>query len=213
MAITPIQERFVDPFAAYNSNAVNMFTRMVSHNEDCILSNYGLDCTAVTDSTSQITLTPGSFIKSDMFITFKEDFVIDFTDSEFYTDGIIWNNAGSYYVVIEYNYVKSDPPRAANIKILKPTERNLLGQYLFINIINVVMNVHGHFAINSISSYASETLAFPEVKRKYVKSFICYEQILPTPFEPDRDRGRLIMTLDNGYIYGDLTKGESDEQG
>ncbi len=137
----PVQVRAVDPFAEYNSNSVNRLTRIVSKGTNCILSNDDID--VIPDSTSHLTyvlITAGSCIKDEMLIAITSDFRVDFADADFYVNSVPpFNEAGNYYVVLDYTYDKVRPAPQASIKILKPSQVSLLtSDYLLLKVIDVI---------------------------------------------------------------------------
>lgn len=118
----PNQTRSVDPYASYNSNVVNALTRIVSNGQNVILSSFPIRVDILTPTTARVS--EGKCIKDDVFIEI-EQIDIDFADTDFYAAaaGSAFLEDGMYYIVLDYNYVKSRPAPVASIKIIKPSQR------------------------------------------------------------------------------------------
>lgn len=118
----PVQTRTVDPFASYNSNVVNVLTRIVTGGNDTILGINPVEITRVDNDT--LRCNPGMVIKDDVLIELNQH-DIQFTDNQHYVNQVpgIWNEAGYHYIVLEYVYIKSKPAPEASIKIIRPSER------------------------------------------------------------------------------------------
>ena len=193
----PIQTRAVDPYTEFNSNAVNETSRAISKGTNCILSNDPIDI--ISDSTSpldHVVVTSGSCIKDDVVITIISNFRVDFTDSDFYITGPPFNEAGDYYVVLDYTYVKSKPAPQASIKILKPTQRGLLtSSYLLLKVISVTLS--GSFQIIGFSDYDN---SIPSNKRICSQTYATIEAFLPS-FDSSNDIGRIVYDYKTGISY------------
>ena len=126
MSSKPSQIRTIDPFASYNSNVANKLTRMLTQNDNVLLSKNSLRLEL--DSTSPLTtvvVRTGTVFKDDVLIEVTADHQVDFTDSENYIQyGAGFDEIGYYYVCLEYSYVKSRPSPDVDIKILKPSQRS-----------------------------------------------------------------------------------------
>ena len=197
--IYPTQTRAVDSYASYNSNVVNRLTRIMSlEHQDVIMTPPYLDITWDSTSASDVVLTSGKCLKDDVLIEVSSDFDIDMSDSDFYVDitGGVWNEAGYYYVVLEYVYVKAKPAPVASIQILKPSQRSLLtAQYLFLKAVHVSFS-GAVFEIDATYDYDPENT---DVYRKYPYSYIMMLSTLPV-FDPTLHKGLIIIVGNNFYV-------------
>ncbi len=119
------QERTVDPFAGYNSNAVNKITRIISDNTDCVIDSNPVDLSIITDE--QIRTSTGAIIKDDVYIEFNQQYDIDLTDAQMYYEfgGNAFSEVGYYYIAIKYVYEKIDEAPEASVHIVLPSKRSL----------------------------------------------------------------------------------------
>lgn len=199
--IIPTQQRCVDPFSSYNSNIINKLTRMVTQGENCLHSPSAIDVTLDSTSATTVIVGPGQCYKDDVIIKFDSDFLVDMSNSDFYVDNVApFNVAGYYYIVLEYNYVKSKPAPQASIRILKPDQpdqRSFIssGDFLLLKVVKVTFN-GVIFEVDSVYNYDPDN---PIVERKYTKFYIGLENTLPI-FQSS-DKGRIIYTLDDNEIY------------
>jgi len=183
--IYPSQTRSVDPYASYHSNVVNRLTRMISRGVDCLHSPASME--VEIDSTSPLThvvVSKGEVFKDDVYFIIDDDFRVDFEDSKFYVSPP-FNEAGYYYVLLDYKYVKARPAPKGSIKILKPSERSLFNkeQYVFLKAVKVTFN-GSTFEIDSVYDWDPENT---DNKREYCQYYIGTENSLPWPFNVDRD--------------------------
>ncbi len=199
----PAQTRTVDPFASYNSDTVNKLTKMASRGDDGIMARNDLDI--VPDSTSpldHVLMRPGIIYKDDMLIDFTQEHVVDFTDPDHYVSfGSGFNEAGTYYIVMQYTYVKSRPAPDAKIKILKPSQipHPSVGTSLFFLKAVIVIFNGVSFEISSLSDADPGD---PTVNRDYVPLFFGGETFLPT-HDPTTDIGRVVYeTSTNTFWFG-----------
>jgi hypothetical protein len=137
----PSQARAVDPFASYNSNSVNMLTRAVTHGEDGISSALSCDVIADAVSNTKVIVQPGFVFSDDVWIHISAQHTVDFTDSDHYFNfDTGFDEAGYYYIVLEYIYQKSRPAPQAKLLIVKPSQRSAYtegGQWLFLKAVKV----------------------------------------------------------------------------
>ena len=142
------QQRAVDPFASYNSNVVNQLTRMNTYrggeSNGLIAIHPDLQVTLNPGTPLYIVdVSPGIAYKDDVFLRLSEIHSVDFRLSENYVDfGTGFDETGYYYIVLEYNYVKSRPAPQVKIKIVKPSQRvnfdwsdPSLNDFIFLNCI------------------------------------------------------------------------------
>jgi len=119
----PVQVRSVDPYASYNSDIVNLHTRILSGGVNCLLYPNPID---VTLDGATFKTTFGRAIMQDVFIECNE-LIIDILDPSFYYN---WNGTnfelGYYAVVLVYEYWKTSPPPEAQVKILFPSQLTTL---------------------------------------------------------------------------------------
>jgi hypothetical protein len=190
----PTQERAVDPFASYNSNTVNRLTRMITRGIDGLANYNSLQVTSdSTSPLSAVVLSDGVIFKDDVLLTMTADHTVDFYDSQHYfnTGTGVFNEAGIYYIVLEYTYAKSRPAPDAMAKILKPSQRSSISgpSLFFLKAVEVIFN-GSTFEIDSTGFYDYD----PEdtsVRREYVSWYMSVETALPT-FEASRDTGRMV---------------------
>jgi len=196
--VYPNQTCTVSPYSEYNSNVVNKLTRIASQERNCINSGFPVD--VVLDSTSPLTCVEvgrGSVFKDDVFISLDDEFRVDFEDGDFYISGPAFNEAGYYYVLLEYIYVKSFPSPRCSIKIVKPSQHALFtSAHVLLKVVHVMFNGMS-FEIDGI--YDADP-SEPLNERLYSRTQIGLENSLPT-FDPTIDQGRFIYTRDSAYIY------------
>lgn len=199
----PEQYRAVDPFASYNSNTVNQLTEMVSRADNVLDTPCGLDVTSDGTSQTTVAVQPGYCYKDDVMITVTEEHIVDFTDSDHYTffdDG--FNEAGYYYIVLEYTYVKSRPAPEAKIKIVKPSQRSnysydsAADALLFLKAVNIIWS-GSEFVIDSLYDYDP---TITDNKRNFARTYVGGVTPLPT-HDSCRDKGRIVYDIVNDEFY------------
>ncbi len=204
MSNTPTQIRTIDPFAEYNSNVANRQTRMVSYGENALMSKNSLSLEL--DSTAPTTIAvvkTGSCFKDDVLIQVTADHQVDFEDPDnYYTVGEL-TESGTYYIVLDYTYVKSRPAPEAMIKIIKPSERptTLPDSQVFLSVVNVVIS-GPVFRIDTSNAFANidDEVGYEDNKRKYVKTYVGTETNLPT-FEQFRDQSRMAYDSETDKFW------------
>ncbi len=198
MAIFPPQNRTIDPYSSYNSNVVNDLTKMVTGGRDCIFSSKNLDITI--NNTSELILKPGHCFKDNVIIEITEDFIINMSDPTFYlnTSTGVWNEEGIYYIILDYTYVKSRPAPQASIKIIKPTQHNLLSPaFLFLKSVNVIFNSPS-FEITDVYDYDPNDKL--NIHREYSSSYVGVYDFLP-PFNTEIHEGMIIYNREDDKLY------------
>jgi len=120
---TPSQQRTIDPFSSYNSDIANRLTHIVTDNVDCILYPSLITATinGLDDTIADISV--GRCVKDDVVIQLLAASTLDFGTAANYVSGGIWDEVGYYYIVLSYEYAKTDPPNEASILIIKPDQR------------------------------------------------------------------------------------------
>jgi|WetSurSiteA1Bulk_404760.scaffolds.fasta_scaffold00793_8 hypothetical protein len=210
MSSVPTQIRTVDPFASYNSDIVNRLTRMVTRLTDgsgVLNSPNDLQVYADATSTTKVEVQPGIVFKDDMLIHITQEHTVDFEDSDNYVSfGGGFNEAGYYYICVEYTFVKSRPAPEAEIKIIKPSQRVTTFQpsssLVFIKCVDVIFNGLT-FEVSTLYDYDPDDVT---VKREFTKWYLSGEVFLPT-FDRDRDEGRLVyVTTDQTMWLGTDTQ-------
>lgn len=201
--IRPTQIRTIDPYSSYNSNVVNRLTRMVSTGLDCLYSTHAIDVTI--DSTSPQTclvVSSGQCFKDDVIIQVTEDFTVDMTVQDFYVDstGGFWNEAGYYFIVLEYMYIKSKPAPEASIRIFMPSQiasyTANTDRYFFLKCVYVIFN-GSTFEISSVHDwYPSD----PTIRRVYSPLFAGVEDSLPT-FDRESHEGKIVYVRNRDNLY------------
>lgn len=203
-AIIIDQTRTVDPYSGYNSNVVNRLTRTITRNNDCIHNKQSLDITAL--SATELSLSAGICFKDDVLISVDSAFTIDMEEPDFYVSNP-FNEAGIYYIVLNYNYIKSKPAPEAEILILKPSEHGLFTptNYLFLKAATVVWN-GATFEVTTLYDYDPAVIT---IKRIYSQVFVGFETTLPTFSTSDQSRIIYVEDEDKIYFGGDVNWRES----
>jgi len=204
------QTRAIDPFASYYSDQVNKLTRSVTQGRDCLhftnTINVYMDTTSPTDF---VIVSKGQCYKDDVIIELTEDYRVDLTDEDFYVSMGELNQAGFYYLCLEYDYVRSKPPPTAHIRILKPPERGgylpQIGSYLLLKVLYVIAD-GGGFSLQSLFDYDPQNT---NKHREYIRTYIGAEYTLPD-FDQERDEGRFVYTLDTDKLYHGFDTGWSE---
>lgn len=198
--IYPDQTRSIDPFSEYSSNMVSQLTRMITQGNNCLFSPNSVDVEIdTTSSSTNIIIKSGKLFKDDILISIDEDFSVDMTDSAFYisTSSGVWNEAGYYYIVANYQYYKSLPAPKLSIGILKPSQQDLLtNSYLFLKAVYVIFNGIS-FEISDVYDYDPNDTS---IKRIYTPTFINKESTLPD-YNPNTDNGKLIYVEEDSDLY------------
>ena len=191
----PTQVRITDPFVSYNSNAINKISRNISKGENGLLYANSLQVTTV--SLTKINVSSGFAVKDDVLIKIIDDYEVDFTDSSFYYNplGVLPQENGYYYVVLQYTYQKSKPAPQAEIKILKPSERSLVDDFILLKIVQLD-SVYPHDIINLLDVDPE----YPSNERQFIKRHASSEHTFPS-FLQSRDQGRLIYVHDENTYY------------
>jgi hypothetical protein len=168
MTYIPSQIRTIDPYSSYHSNITNRLTRLVTKGDDVILDENSvlLETIDSTSSVYEITVSTGYVIKDDVLIIFDEEVTVDFTNNDFYPDGIVeWDEEGIYYLTVDYIYQKTKPAPQAGLIILKPSQTSLISsnRYLFLGAIDVE-DIGGSLSITGIYDYDPNNST---IKREY----------------------------------------------
>jgi hypothetical protein len=197
MSQYPTQTRAVDPFASYNSDVVNRLTRMVTQGEDLLFSPRGMDVAA--DSTSPndyVNVTVGSCFKDDTWIQITEEHQVDFTNALHYFGGAVIKEPGYYYIVLEYEFVKSRPAPQASIKIIPPSliATGYGSNHVFLK---AVAATTGPWAIGTLYDYDPDDTS---IYRQNTSTWASVEYTLPT-FDRTTDQGRIIYVQDADMYY------------
>lgn len=191
----PEQYRAVDPFASYNSNTVNQLTEMRSRAENVLDIPCGLDVVADETSSSVVTVRPGYAFKDDVMIYVSEEQTVDFSDDDQYIttptvgDPLV---TGYSYIVLEYTFIKSRPAPQANIKIVRPGERNNYDygssstSLIFLKAVNITSI--SPITVGSVWDY-DPSPGYQDNKREYAKRYAGSVTNLPTHAQC-RDQGR-----------------------
>lgn len=197
----PSQARAVDPFASYNSDSVNTLTRMLTYGEDGLATPRSLDVALDATSDTQVTLQPGFCYKDDVWLNIDTPHTVDFTDSEhYYMFDTGFDEAGYYYIVLEYTYQKSRPAPEAKVLIVKPSQTSAYtpgNSWIFLKA--VLVEGVGPFNVNSV--YNFDPLQ-PDNKRLYIATYAGTEIGLPIHI-PERDQGRIVYGMEeDDFFFG-----------
>jgi len=198
----PSQARAVDPFASYNSNTVNTLTRMLTYGENGIATPLSCDVTLDSTSNTQVDLQPGFVYQDDVWINIESQHVVNFDDGDhYYNFDTGFDEAGWYYVVLEYTYAKSRPAPDAKALIVKPSQTGAYtpgGSWLFLKAVEVEWT-GSEFVIVSVSNYDPGT---PENRRLYIATYAGTEIGLPTHTQ-ERDQGRFVYGMEeDDFFFG-----------
>ncbi len=196
----PSQARAVDPFASYNSNTVNVLTRMLTNGEDGISSALSCDVIDSTSST-ELTLKPGFVYMDDVWINISTEHTINFADTDhYYNYDTGFDEAGYYYIVLEYIYARSRPAPQAKIQIVKPSQIGAYIQgnsWLFLKAVKV--EGPGPFHIVSVHNFDPDN---PANKRIYIGRFAGTEVGLP-PFNREDHQSRFVYGIEeDDFFFG-----------
>jgi len=197
MSQYPTQTRAVDPFASYNSDVVNRLTRMVTQGEDLLFSPRGMD--VIADSTSPndyVNVTLGSCFKDDIWIQITAEHQVDFTNALHYFGGAVVKEPGYYYIVLEYEFVKSRPSPQASIKIIPPSlvATGYGTNHVFLKAIAATT---GPWALGTFYDYDPGDTS---VYRQNTNTWASVEYTLPV-FNRTTDQGRIIYVQDLDMYY------------
>jgi hypothetical protein len=197
----PTQTRAVDPFASFNSDTVNQLTDIIARGNNG-LTDYNSIQVGIDTGTpfTQSIVSTGSIFKDNVFITLTAQHTVDFTDSQHYVSfGSGFNEAGIYYIVLDYTYAKSRPAPQASIKILKPSQipHPSLGTSLFFLKAVSVIFTGATFRIDQYYDYDPTT---PTVEREYTPLYFGVETNLPT-HDPTRDQGRVVYESETDQFW------------
>jgi len=200
----PTQNRAIDPFSSYNSNVVNVLTRMITRGKNCLHGVHAIDVVIdATCSNTEITILPGECFKDDVLIQILESKTVDMTLADYYINhNNPWTEAGYYYVTLEYTYQKAKPAPVAKIRILKPSQRALYDEdtspFLLLKVVEVVFDAGiGTFVVNGLTDYDPSE---PNNKRVYSQLYAGVEDSLPV-FDKIRDEGRIVYVHDRDELF------------
>jgi len=203
--IIPAQERAVDPFASYNSNAVNRLTNMMTRGNRGVVTVYDLQVTIDSTSPTDTVVISGGYC-------FKDDVLIEVTEStrmQILGSGAEDNYAhnfnpasaadGNYYIVLYYNFQKSRPAPQAILYAVESTNTSSIypdntGDYVLLKVVTISSG-----AISSISDVDSGT---PANVREYMPVLIGAVHQAPT-FNPLTDTGKILYDINaDAMKYG-----------
>ena len=195
MSSKPSQVRTIDPFAEYNSNVANRFTRIVTGGVNALHSVNSLRLSLVdATSVTSVVVSTGTVVKDDVLIQVTAEHIVEFTDRDNYINfSTGFDEVGHYYVVLEYTYVKSRPAPEVRIKILKPSQRTvpLAGSLLLLGVVNVKHSGGSPpHSIDQNDPFADYDTDNPTNRREYFKYYAGTETNLPT-HDRTRDRSRI----------------------
>jgi len=207
MSSKPTQTRTVDPFAEYNSNVVNRLTRMLTQNDNVLLSTNSLRLTLdSTAPTTAVVVQTGTVFKDDVLIEVTADHQVDFEDASHYINaagggGGELGETGLYYVCLEYTYVKSRPAPDVDIKILKPSQRGTYAtatSLLLLGVVEVaVSGIANRIVADPFTDYDA---SIPANKREYVKFYAGTETQLPV-HDTFRDPSRIVYDSETDQFW------------
>ena len=198
----PIQTRTIDPYSSYNSNVVNQLTRLVTRGKNCLFGIHAIDVELdPASSDTNIVILPGECFKDDVIIQIDEETNVDMSVQDYYISHLSpWNEAGYYYVCLEYTYAKARPAPEAKIRLLKPSQTSLYdadtSAYLLLKVVKVIFN-GTTFEIDELFDYDP---VIPENKRGFTQLYAGSEDTLNT-FVTNQDEGRLIYVKDRDELY------------
>jgi hypothetical protein len=201
--IIPAQERAVDPFASYNSNAVNRLTNMMTRGNRGVVTVYDLQVTIdSTSPTDTVVISGGYCFKDDVLIEVSESTRMQIlgagaVDSYAHNFNPASAADGNYYIVLYYNFQKSRPAPQAILYAVESTNTSSIypdntGDYVLLKIVTISGG-----AIASVWDYDSGT---PANVREYMPTLMGAVHSVPT-FDPLLHTGRMVYD-----ILGDAMK-------
>jgi len=200
----PQQERAIDSYASYNSNVVNRLTRMITRGKNCLHGTHAIDVYLnPAEPLTQVIVSEGEAFKDDVLIAITQDHNVDMSHSDYYVNHMNpWNEAGYYYVCLEYTYSKSKPAPVSKIRILKPSQVSFYDEdasaFLLLKIIKIDFNSStGFFEITSLHDVHPDD---DSIKRVYAQLYAGVEDDLPA-FETARDEGRIIYCRNQDELF------------
>jgi len=200
----PQQERAIDPYSSYNSNIVNRLTRLITRGKNCLHGTHAIDVYQdTTNPLDHVIVSKGQAFKDDVIIEITDDHVVDMTHQDYYVNHLNpWNEAGYYYVCLEYTYAKAKPAPVAKIRILKPSQASFYdpdsSAFLLLKIVQVGFNAtSGRFEIERLFDVHPD---FPDIKRIYAQLYAGVEDTLPA-FDQARDEGRIIYCRNEDELF------------
>jgi hypothetical protein len=117
----PDQDRSIDAFSDGRfSSSMNKVVKMVTLNDMVLFpeQTFKMDI----DSTSEITIGEGIFIKDNILVHIQESYQLDFSDNDYYIDSTgDMDEEGYYYIVIKYDYKRQRPGPKASFYIIRDT--------------------------------------------------------------------------------------------
>lgn len=195
--IIPAQDRAVDPFASYNSNAVNRLTNMMTRGNRGVVTVYDLQVTIDSTSPTDTVVISGGYC-------FKDDVLIEVTEStrmQIMGSGASDNYAhnfnpaspadGNYYIVLYYNFQKSRPAPEAILYAVESTDTSAIypnntGDYVLLKVVTILSG-----AIVSVLDVDSGT---PANVREYMPVLIGAVHEVPT-FDALLHTGRILYDI------------------
>jgi hypothetical protein len=204
----PEQYRAVDPFASYNSNTVNQLTELRSRGENVLDIPCGLDVVEDATSASSVVVKPGYVFKDDVMIYVSEEHTVDFSDidNQYISFELAEYVAGTYYIVLEYTFIKSRPAPQANIKIVMPNQRNFYdygnSSTSLVFLKSVVLSSTIPVVIDSVNDYDLDEGIYIDNKRTFAKSYAGSEiNFDPAVHDECEDRGRFAYDVTKDQFY------------
>lgn len=167
----------MDPYSESRySSTVNRMSRLVTGNQDVVLfPDSSFIATRLSDT--ELTISPGIAVKDDVLINTTALYTVDFADSNFYVDTIGGlTAAGTYYVVLHYEYIRSSPAPQAFIRIIKDSTifDNNLELYIFLWAVSVISDGGSGFIIdNAPGNIVDHDVANPLTNRKVLPAVEC----------------------------------------
>jgi len=196
----PVQTRAIDPYSSYNSNIVNRLTRLITRGTNCLHGTHAIDVYMDATATNTVRIIPGQCFKDDVIISINEEKIVDITHTDYYINHLYpWNEAGYYWICLEYVYAKAKPAPQARIRILKPSQHHLFdesGAFLFLKAADVQFNGLT-FELRGLYDYDP---SYPAMKRIYAQLIAGVEDSIPE-FIQTRDEARLIYVRDKDELY------------
>jgi hypothetical protein len=184
---------------------------MITRASNVLDNPCGLDVSL--DSTTPLTavvVDTGYAYKSDMLIALTSDHVVDFTDPDHYVAfGTGFDETGYYYIVLEYQYMKSRPAPQAKLKIVRPSQRNNYDygssstSLLFLKAVKVI-NVGIAQGIDLSDPLHDFDPTIPDNKREFPRQYAGGVAQLPI-HDNCRDRGRFAYDLTTDQFYFGLS--------
>lgn len=148
----PDQERVMDGFSDNRFSSVMNRVMKMATIEDIVLFP-GQTFKFTVDSTSEVTIGEGIFIKDNMIVHVQESFTLDFSNNDYYIDSTgNMEEEGYYYIVAKYEYKRQRPGPKASYHIIRDTYLYDSSIHIFLGTAEIINN-GGVFIVSRVFTY------------------------------------------------------------